>query len=116
MTIVMIVRFVVENMVDAAATGNPCGKLLACCVKCCIRCIEDVLEYLTKTAYSFMAITGQPFCKAGWNGFLLNLKHCAKFYFALMLARGFVTVGTIIVTILNVLIGWVMVTHISKES
>jgi len=113
MTIVMIVRFVVENLVDAAATGNPCGKLLACCVKCCLRCIEDFIEYLTKTAYSFMAISGQPFCKAGWNGFLLNLKHCAKFYFATLLARGFVGVGTMFVMAVNIVLAWVMVTYIS---
>lgn len=116
MTIVMILRFIVDTIVDGACSNNPAGKCIACCIKCIMKCIEDVVEYLTKTAYSYMAITGQAFCNAGKNGFLLNLKHGAKFYFAVMLAHGFVGVGTFFVFIVNLVLTWLMTTHISKES
>jgi len=40
-----------------------------------------------------MAVSGENFCSSAWNGFLLNLKHLAKFWFANLIATVFMFVG-----------------------
>lgn len=63
-----------------------------------------------------MAVSGEPFCTSAWNGFLLNLKYCAKFYYALNLASMFVTLGIVAVTCLNTGIAWISFAYIFKEA
>ena len=48
-----------------------------------------------------MAISGDPYCKSAWSGFILNLKHLVKFYFADILASMFVFIGMLAVSALN---------------
>ena len=80
-----------------------------------MRCIENVIEYLSKTGYAYMAISGQPFCKSAWNGFLLNMKYCAKFYFAHSIASMFVFIGILFITGSNLLVGVFLVNYVTKE-
>lgn len=63
-----------------------------------------------------MAVSGEPFCKSAWNGFLLNLKYLAKFYFANTIANLFVLAGVIAVTCINTGIAWVMFKYALKET
>jgi len=51
-----------------------------------------------------MAVSGDPFCTSAWNGFLINLKHCVKFYFAQDIGGFFVFMGVVFITLLNTLI------------
>ena len=65
---------------DAKEEGP--AAIIACVMLCCIKCIEDIVSYINKNAYAYMAISGENYCTSAWNGFLNNLKHAAKFYFA----------------------------------
>jgi len=60
-----------------------------------------------------MALSGETYCRSAWNGFLLNMKHCAKFYFAQSLAGMFVFMGILAVAFTNVALGWLLVNHIT---
>lgn len=51
-----------------------------------------------------MAVTGTPFCTSAWNGFILNLKHVVKFYFAQSLATWFVMMGYFFIIVLQCLV------------
>lgn len=62
-----------------------------------------------------MAITGETYCKSAWNGFLLNMKHCSKFYFAQSIAGMFVFMGILSVAFTNIGIGYLLVMYITKE-
>lgn len=64
-------------------------------------CLEDMLNYLNRLGLAYMAISGKPYCHSAWHGFLLNLKHCIKFYFAQTIGGFFVTIGKIFITLLN---------------
>jgi len=49
---------------------------------CCLSCIGSVVEAMNDLAFANMAISGDPFCKSAWNGFMINLRHLGKFYLA----------------------------------
>lgn len=103
-TIVFFVRLIVDAIVSAAESksgNNGVVVLIGCLLKCCVGCLESLIEYLNTTAYAFMAISGDPYCKSAWNGFLLNLKHLVKFYFADTLASMFVFIGMLTIVGLN---------------
>ena len=55
-----------------------------------------MVEYITEMGLAFQAVSGDPFCKSAWSGFLLNLKHLAKFYFARTLTGLFVLMGVLL--------------------
>ncbi len=48
-----------------------------------------------------MAVSGDGFCGAAWNGFLLQVKHVQKFAFANSLATAFIFIGKVGVTVGN---------------
>ena len=48
-----------------------------------------------------MAISGDGYCSAAWSGFILNLKHCIKLYFATSIANLFVFMGILACTAVN---------------
>jgi hypothetical protein len=63
-----------------------------------------------------MAVSGESFCTSAWNGFLCNLKHLAKFYFAQTIAGLFIFMGVLCVTCCNTLAGYVITKYIIKDT
>jgi hypothetical protein len=103
-TFIFFLRIIVESIISASEKKNGQNAimcLVACLLRCCVGCLENLIEYLNTTAYAFMAISGDPYCKSAWNGFLLNLKHLIKFYFADTLAGMFVFIGMLVIVGLN---------------
>lgn len=69
------------------------NAIAKCLIECCLKLIEGALEMLSRTAYANMAISGDSFCKSAWNGFIINLRHLVKFYFANSIASVIVMFG-----------------------
>ena len=114
--IVYMIRIIVDLLADYAkreSDGNPVIKCLACCAKCCVGCMSEIIEYVNKGAYAYMAISGDPYCKSAWNGYMINLKHTMEFLFANSLATMLVFFGKLMITCLNCLTGWgiIVLTH-----
>ena len=117
MTVITILRTMAE-IIDGREGGagcNPC-KCITCWLACCLRCVERFVEYLTKNAYAYQAVTGETFCTAGWNGMLLNLKYCAKFYFAHALAAIFINIGIFLVVLINMGIAFILFMYVTQEN
>lgn len=59
-----------------------------------------------------MAISGDPYCTSAWNGFLLNLKHLIKFYFANALAGALTFMGCLVIAGVNTGIGYIFLRYV----
>lgn len=90
-------------------------KCVTGCAKCCLRCVEKICDYLNTSAYAMMAISGQSFCTSGWNGFLLNLKHCAKFGWSQSIAMMFIFVGKMGIVMFNLFSLYIIMTKVTKD-
>jgi choline transporter-like protein 2/4/5 len=104
-TFVWVIKQIVEGLAAQASRdigGNSCVVPVACCAKCCVGCLENVIDYVNKGAYAYIAVTGESYCKSAWNGFLLNLRHTMQFSFANGLAAMFIFMGKLTITCLNV--------------
>jgi len=95
---------------------NPVVKALVCLVSCFLKCLEEVMEYINKAAYAYMAISGSSFCNSALNGLLLQFKHGLKFGFANLLASGFIMLGKIGLTVLNCVITWFYIKQTKKTA
>lgn len=92
--------YIIEK--SANAIGDKKVECLMKCIQCCLTCLEKTIEYLNSAAYSYMAVSGNNFFSSAWNGFLLNLKHGLVFAWANFLAKLFIILGKIGITVLNV--------------
>ena len=104
-----MIKIVVDALADYAkreSDGNAVIRCLACCAKCCVGCLNEVVDYVNKGAYAYMAISGDPYCKSAWNGYMINLKHTMEFLFANSLANMLVFFGKLMITSLNCVTGW----------
>jgi len=88
-------------MAEKASGENPAVKLIVACAACCLKCVEKICDYLNSAAYCYMAISGESFCTSAWNGFLLNVKHSLKFSFANLIAKIFILLGKLAITVGN---------------
>ena len=75
--IVALVQFIravfmtLAEQAERASGENPAVKAIVCCANCLLKCIEKICDYINKSAYAYMAVSGQGFCQSAWNAFLL---------------------------------------------
>lgn len=95
--------------------GDNCAvKCLISCATCCLNCIERICDYLNESAFCYMAVSGEPFLASAWAGFLMNLKHGAKFLFANSIAKVFIFLGKLAITLTNCFSLMMIINYITK--
>jgi len=115
---VKIIDFILTALLEHAlkqSGDNAAVKLIVRCAECCMACIEKVVDYMNKSAYAYMAITGDSFCTSAWNGFMLHLKHGMSFVFAKFLAEMFILIGKIFITMVNILFTYCVMKYGFKD-
>lgn len=101
-TICQILNMICESMKkEANEEDSGAAKAAAACMACITKCLEDIIEYISRLSYAYMSISGQSFCTSAWNGFLLNLKHLAKFYLAIQLSSVLIFMGQMLIVSIN---------------
>ena len=83
------------------------------CGECLLACIERICDYINSAGYAYMAVSGESFCTAAWHGFLLNIKHGAKFAFANILASLFIFVGKLAIVVVNCVTLYYFMNHVT---
>ena len=105
--IIAVVRFIrivflyLAKQAEKQSGNNPVVKYVVACANCVLQCIEKICDYINSAAFSYMAVSGDSFCTSAWNGFLLNVKHLMKFSFANFIAKIFIVLGKISITVAN---------------
>ena len=115
-SLIIAIMFVVRMIVyyackkaEKAAGENPAVKVALCLAQCILKCIEEIMEYINKAAYAFMAVSGESFCQAALHGLILQLNHGAEFAFANFLAAMFMLLGKIGLTVLNTVLTYLYI-------
>lgn len=62
------------------------------------------MDALTRLAYANMAISGDGYCKSGWNGFMLNLRHLVRFYLAETIGSMMISLGAFLIVLITTII------------
>lgn len=94
-TLIAILRFLADYL------DNESDNAVAKIAQCCVYCIGDKLEWLNSTALSYQVLSGEPYCKSAWNGFLLNFKYLVRFFIAKSISGWFVFLGFFFILAIN---------------
>ena len=122
-TIIAIIRFImffleyVKKKIEST-TGSGGKKLAKCfqcvisCFQCCLGCCAKVMEYINKHAYIQIALKGDNFCTAAFEGFGLLIRNLGRFSMLAFLGGILSIFGTIFITVSSALIGYFVITHV----
>lgn len=114
-TIRLMVYYVCKKA-EKASGHSRFVKAISCCVQCLLKCLEEIMEYINKQAYAYMAISGESFCTSALNGLMLNLSHGAIFAFANTLAKLFILLGKIGLTVANTVLTYYYIKSTSDDT
>lgn len=116
--VINFIQFLFEVAAEKAASAsgeNAAVKCVICCGRCLLKCLECIADYINQAAFSFVAISGENFCKGCYNGLMLNLKYGLEFAWAQTLAMGFVKLGKIAIVIANTGIAYLLMKYVTKD-
>lgn len=91
-----------QSSLEGTGMARP-ARCISNCIRCCLDCFHRVIKYINKNAYCQIVLTGENFCTAAINGFLLILKHAATFAFTGGVGYVFSFLGKCLISILTVL-------------
>lgn len=112
-TLKMLVYYIAKKA-EKTTGDNQVVKSIICMAQCYLSYLEEVVEYMNKAAYAYMAISGKGFCKSAINGLLLQFNHGAAFAFANLLAQMFMLLGKFGLTVLNVVITYYYIKYTTE--
>ena len=126
-TIIAIIRFImffleyVKKKLEASVgTGEKkiakCFKCIISCCQCCLGCCAKVMEYINKHAYIQIALKGDSFCTAAFEGFGLLIRNLGRFSMLAFLGGILSIFGTIFITVSSALIGYFVITEVDYFS
>jgi hypothetical protein len=84
------------------------------CVRCALDCCHRFVKYINENAYCQVVLTGESFCTAAVNGFLLIMKHSATFMFTRGIGGIFNLLGKLTISVLNCVCAYFMLIKLTQ--
>lgn len=103
LTIVAIIRAPIGHIAKKPHGHHPAITVALKLFKCCLKVLNRFTEFVSRRAFAYMAVTGEPFCSSAYHCFLLTFKHLSKFVVAQGIALMMVGFGMLLISSLNVL-------------
>jgi hypothetical protein len=113
--LIRIIFYHVAKKAAKASGNNKVIEIIIKCGECYLSCLESICDYINDSAYAYMAVSGDNFCTSAWNGFLLNIKHGAKFAFANFLANLFIFIGKAAIVVVNCFTVFLIMSHVTHD-
>ena len=95
---------------------SKCFKCIISCLQCCLGCCAKCMEFVNKHAYIQIALKGDSFCTAAWEGFGLVIRNLGRFSVFSMLGWILSLFGTIFITVVSAIIGYFVITKVDYFS
>ena len=123
-SIIAIIRFImffleyVKKKVEGVLPKNQ-AKIVKClisCMQCCLGCCAKVMEYINKHAYIQIALKGDNFCTAAWQGFALIIRNMGRFGVLALIGGVLSVIGTICIAVSSAVVGYFVITKVDYFS
>ena len=118
--IIAIIRFImffleyIKKKIEAT-TSKKQSKIIKCiisCFQCCLGCCAKFMEFINKHAFIQIALKGDSFCTAAWEGFGLVIRNLGRFSVLALLGGVLSIFGTILITVASAVIGYFIITYV----
>ncbi len=119
-TIIAIIRFImffieiIKKKLEKSVGKNQskCFKCIFCCIQCCLGCCNKIMEFINKHAYIQIALKGDNFCTAAFEGFGLIIRNLGRFSMLALIGGMFSLIGTLFITVGSCIIGYFLITRV----
>ena len=114
--IIMVWFEYVKKKVESTAgktSKSKCFRCIMSCLQCCVGCVGKIMEFINKHAYIQIALKGDSFCTAAWEGFGLIIRNLGRFSTLALIGSLFTTIGTIFISVASGVIGYFVITKVS---
>ena len=119
-TIIAIIRFImffieiIKKKLEKSVGKNQskCFKCVFCCIQCCLGCCNKIMEFINKHAYIQIALKGDSFCTAAFEGFGLIIRNLGRFSMLALIGGIFSLIGTLFITVGSCIIGYFLITRV----
>ena len=119
-TIIAIIRFLmffveyIKKKLEKSAgkTQGKCFKCIFCVIQCCLGCCNKIMEFINKHAYIQIALKGDSFCTAAFEGFGLIIRNLGRFSMLALIGGMFTLIGTLFITVGSCIIGYFLITRV----
>ena len=123
-TIIAIIRFLmffveyVKKQMEKTQgkSKGKCFKCIFCVIECCLGCCNKIMEFINKHAYIQIALKGDNFCTAAWEGFGLIIRNLGRFSVLALIGGMFSLIGTLFITVGSCIIGYFLITQVDYFS
>ena len=115
---IMLAVEVIKKKMEKSV-GKTQGKFIKClfgCIQCCLGCCNKIMEYINKHAYIQIALKGDSFCTAAFEGFGLIIRNLGRFSALALIGGIFSIVGILFITVASGIIGYFLITKIDAFS
>jgi hypothetical protein len=106
-----ILTYIARKLYNVDYQGNKAAQCMCGCLACCVKCFEKFVEYLNKNAYTRIALTGESFCDAARNSFLMIFNNAARFAILGSIGEIFSFLGKVFITCLTTYLGYLLITR-----
>lgn len=119
--VIALIRFIkyvfyyFAKKLEKTSGDNGLVKCVVGCASCILNCIEKICDYMNEAAFCYIAVSGESFFPSAWKAFLMNLKHGMKFMFANMIAKVFIFLGKVGITVANVFSLLFIMKNVTKD-
>ena len=123
-TIIAIIRFImfvleyIKKKVEGVMPKNQ-GKIVKCfitCIQCCLGCCARFMEFINKHAFIQIALKGDSFCTAAFEGFALIIRNMGRFGVLALIGGVLSVIGTICIAVASAIIGYFVITKVDYFS
>jgi len=117
--LIMVWLEVVKKRVESTSTNktqSKCFKCIISCLQCCVGCCGKCMEYVNRHAFIQIALKGDSFCTAAWEGFGLIVRNLGRFTVLTAIGTIFTVIGTIFISVVSGVIGYFLITKVSYFS
>ena len=118
LAVVQFLQFLVEVFKKHAeangADQNPIFEYVINCLRCCLACVERIVQFINKTAYIQMALTGKNFCMAAKDGFEIVWSNGIRYMIVGGVGEIIMFIGKLLIASGTAFVFYILVTFITE--
>jgi len=111
-----ILEYVKQKVDKVGPTKSKIYKCLMTCCQCCLNCMARLVEFINRHAYIQIALKGDNFCVAAFEGFGLIFRNLGRWSMLFLIGGFFNLIGILFISSTTGLTGYLLITRIDMFS
>ena len=109
----ILLAYIQRLVVDEKHKNKKAVTFCAKCCKCCLNCFDRFIKFCNRNAYIQIALSGQSFCRAAQEGFMLTMNNPLRFGVVNGISALYIFFGKLVTAAGSTLVGYLIIQYSS---